>query len=61
MMELPFYRPIKYCCLSRAVTSLEGVDLDKIEVYSVSRLVKASGVSYMGANYNSSFLEGLLS
>ena len=45
MMELPFSQPIKYCCLSRAVTSLEGVDLDKIEVYSVSRLVKASGVS----------------
>ena len=40
--------------------SLEKVDMDKREVYSVYRLVKASDVSYIGANFDSSSLEGLL-
>ena len=39
--------------------SLEKVDLDKREVYSVYRLVKASDVSYIRANFDSSSLEGL--
>ena len=40
---------------------MEGVDLEKRDVYSVSRLVKASDVSWMGVNFDSSSLEGLLS
>ena len=39
--------------------SLEKVDLDKREVYLVYRLVKASDVSYIRANFDSSSLEGL--
>ena len=40
-----FLSNYKTWCLSRAVMSLKRFDLDNIEVYSVSRLVKASCVS----------------
>ena len=61
MLEEPFSLTIKSWCLSRVVTSLERVDLEKREVYSEPRLVKASDVSWMGVNFDSSSLEGLLS
>ena len=60
MLELAFSLPIKYWCLYVAVTSLERLDLEKRYVYSVSRLVEASDVSYIGADFNSSSLEDLL-
>ena len=60
MLEEAFSLTIKYWCLSRVVTYLERVDLEKREVNSESRLVKASDVSYIGANFDSSSLEGLL-
>ena len=59
MLEEPFSLTIKSWCLSRVVTSLERVDLEKREVYSEPRLVKASDVSYIRANFDSSSLEGL--
>ena len=60
MLEEAFSLTIKYWCLSRVVTYLERVDLEKREVNSESRLVKASDVSYIGENFDSSSLEGLL-
>ena len=60
MLEEAFSLPIKSWCLSRVVTYLERVDLEKREVNSESRLVKASDVSYIGENFDSSSLEGLL-